>query len=297
MNLKEQLSPDGILPLLQAKEQELQSIIATANKNLSKAPAGRIKISTHHGGPQWIRVLDGAESSDETEYIPLAQEFLARKLAQKAYDQNVLKIATSQLSKVSLFLKQYAPEKLKAAFENLTPMRRALVEPVCLPDDEFVERWLGVKYAGLRFRGEVPVLLTARGERVRSKSEVIIADTLYRMGVPYRYEFPYKLKLPRKVEPAFDIWDDVFECKNQNAQMMTVHPDFTCLNVRTRQEFIWEHFGLVEDVGYGKTMVSKMELYAKNGFLPGIKLITTSETQDKPLDSELVQLYVEKYLR
>ena len=32
-----------------------------------------------------------------------------------------------------------------------------------------------------------------KGERVRSKSEKIIADKLYMLGIPYRYEYPLVL--------------------------------------------------------------------------------------------------------
>ena len=42
---------------------------------------------------------------------------------------------------------------------------------------------------------DAPLLETSRGERVRSKSEVIIADTLDRLKIPYRYEFPHQLKV------------------------------------------------------------------------------------------------------
>ena len=34
---------------------------------------------------------------------------------------------------------------------------------------------------------------TIKGERVRSKSEKIIADELYRYQIPYKYEFPLTL--------------------------------------------------------------------------------------------------------
>lgn len=42
-------------------------------------------------------------------------------------------------------------------------------------------------------------------ERVRSKSEVIIADILNQEGIPYRYECPLQLKGWGKVYPDFTV--------------------------------------------------------------------------------------------
>ena len=86
-------------------------------------------------------------------------------------------------------------------------------------------------------------LVLACRERVRSKSEVIIADTLARHGVPYRYEYPLKLKSGR---------DGAFR---------TIHPDFLCLNVRTRAEFYWEHFGLMDDPDYLERTLAFIRLF------------------------------------
>ena len=41
-----------------------------------------------------------------------------------------------------------------------------------------------------------------------------------------------------------------------------LHPDFYCLNLRTRQEFAWEHFGMMDDPDYASTTAEKLRLYA-----------------------------------
>ena len=49
---------------------------------------------------------------------------------------------------------------------------------------------------------------TAKGEMVRSKSEVIIADLLYMYGIEYDYEktlYSEKERIP--INPDFTIWD------------------------------------------------------------------------------------------
>ena len=89
--------------------------------------------------------------------------------------------------------------------------RRQLVKPVTLTDSLYTKEWLNTSWQKLSYQEEHQVYTTANKEQVRSKSEVIIADTLNRMKVPYRYEYPLELKDGHKA-----------------------YPDFMCLNVRTK---------------------------------------------------------------
>ena len=75
-----------------------------------------------------------------------------------------------------------------------------------------------------------------------------------------------------------------------------LHPDFYCLNVRTRQEFVWEHFGMMDDLEYVQRAVEKQVLYAKNGWLIGKNLIFTMETMYSPLNSKMIEKIVRECL-
>ena len=44
-----------------------------------------------------------------------------------------------------------------------------------------------------------------------------------------------------------------------------------------RQEFFWEHFGLMDSAEYVKNTVSKLNLYIQNKIIPGKNLIITME--------------------
>ena len=107
------------------------------------------------------------------------------------------------------------------------------------------------------------------GVRVRSKSEVIIADALSRAGIPFRYEYPTGIK----------GWG-------------TLYPDFTCLDTRTREEIIWEHFGLMGDHDYTENAVQKIARYAASGYILGKNFIATFESGATPLSVKQVQAYI-----
>lgn len=283
MNIKELLSPDVDLSSLQAKAEELLAAIETKIRNLKNAPEGRLRIAQRESGAYYYHVTD--TSPEWGDYLPQTESKTIARLAQKEYDQTVLTEMQRELKAVDRFLKSFCPKRLHDIFEKLLPARRKFVQPVRLPDKEFAERWLAVKYSGKGMAANAPLLETSRGERVRSKSEVIIADTLDRLKIPYRYEFPHQLKVRRNSRG-----------RDSSRRTITFHPDFTCLNIRTRREFIWEHFGRMDDPEYIAETLGKFETYTANGIFPGESLIFTMETQERPLNSATVEALASKLL-
>ena len=283
MNIKELLSPDVDLSSLQAKAEELLAAIETKSRNLKNAPEGRLRIAQRESGVYYYHVTDS--SPEWGDYLPQTESKTIARLAQKEYDQTVLTEMQRELKAVDRFLKSFCPKRLHDIFEKLLPARRKFVQPVRLPDEEFAEQWLAVKYSGKGMAADAPLLETSRGERVRSKSEVIIADTLDRLKIPYRYEFPHQLKVRRNSRG-----------RDSSRRIVTFHPDFTCLNVRTRREFIWEHFGRMDDPEYIAETLGKFDTYTANGIFPGESLIFTMETQERPLNPATVEALAKKFL-
>lgn len=107
------------------------------------------------------------------------------------------------------------------------------------------------------------VFVTEKGERVRSKSEKIIADKLYMMGIPYRYEYPLVLN-----------------------NGVIVYPDFTILRMPRRQEVYLEHFGMMDDMNYVDTTLFKINSYEKNDIYLGVNLFITYETSRQPFNTK-----------
>ena len=101
---------------------------------------------------------------------------------------------------------------------------------------------------------------TDKGERVRSKSEIIIANMLKTLNIPYKYECPLKI-------------GDIL-----------LYPDFTILDVKGRRERYLEHFGMMGDLDYVNNMMLKISTYEKNNIFIGDKLICTFESAKRPLN-------------
>ena len=138
---------------------------------------------------------------------------------------------------------------------------------------DVIQKWLSIPYQGKSFDDHTPELYTTKGERVRSKSEIIIADSLMRADVPYRYECPLVLKGYGKV-----------------------YPDFTVLNVKLRKELYWEHLGMMDDSEYVEHALQKIATYEQNGIFPGDNLILTYETKQNPVNQKIITLMIQRYL-
>jgi energy-coupling factor transporter ATP-binding protein EcfA2 len=101
------------------------------------------------------------------------------------------------------------------------------------------------EYAGT-FLEEGLVHRTARGELVRSKSEVIIANILHGLGVPYSYEQPFV-----------------------GADGTTRYPDFTIDDAESGKRLYLEHLGMLHDPAYERRWAEKLKWYRDQG----IKLV------------------------
>ncbi len=109
---------------------------------------------------------------------------------------------------------------------------------------------------------------TSRGEAVRSKSEVIIANLLHAKGIEYHYEQPLELGGVVK------------------------YPDFTIEDDDTGIAYYWEHCGLLHDPAYRRRWEEKQQWYRELGIVPldeggGPKgtLIVTRDQPDGGIDS------------
>lgn len=301
MQIKEVVTPDRLLALAQAKAEELHNAITALVKRSKNAIEGRLRMARRKNSVHYFHVTES--SPVQGVYISQSDFKTVRALCQKDYDESVLVELNRELRVVDNFIKMYRPEQLNTVYEKLASERKSFAEPVLLPDEEYASRWLAVKYSGKGMSADAPLLETSRGERVRSKSEVIIADTLDRLKIPYRYEFPHQLKVRRNSRGRGDALcnpsgnkQDGGSQHDSSRRTVTFHPDFTCLNLRTRREFIWEHFGRMDDLEYIAETLGKFETYTANGIFPGETLIFTMETQERPLNPATVEALASKFL-
>ncbi len=154
---------------LKSRALTLTGIIEQKTEILKGAPEGNLVISSSRGHPQFfIRTGDGKRRGKYLSGIP---NDLVCALAQKDYDQRVLRAAKNELATLDTLIRKYSAGTMEDIFEKLVPERREMVTPVILPDDQFISQWLGKPYDRLGFDNNAPEIYNTKGLRVRSKSE------------------------------------------------------------------------------------------------------------------------------
>jgi len=110
---------------------------------------------------------------------------------------------------------------------------------------------------------------TLSGIIVRSKSEVIIADALYKENIPFEYE---KLLV---------------------ANNHRCIPDFTFVDA-SGDTIIWEHLGMLDNPSYMASWKKKLSFYESIGYYEGENLFTTRDRDGGSIDSNEIQEMVDK---
>ena len=285
---EELLSPSNLEEEIEKRLKNLQTTLIEKEKEINKKLEGHLRIAQRHGRSQFYHYTES--SNPKGRYIPLKEKAFAYKLAQKDYDTEVIILIQKEIDTLQNYLKQTGGGRaISELYDSLCPPRRALITPVTLTDEQYAANWQEISWMGRPFSPDSPLLYTARGERVRSKSEVIIADTLFRHGIPYRYEFPLTLRRSNTAATGNTA-------TSGHHTSITLYPDFLCLNTRTRSEFYWEHFGLMDSPEYSNNAAGKLRLYTENGILPGRNLIITMETQNEQLSTRTLEKLITEFL-
>lgn len=258
---------------------EADRIVKITAEKLENAPQGYLKVKKCGKAAKYY-YQKSADCSEEC-FLAKDEQTLVRALEERDYCKKLQRVARKRETTLCRAEKLVAGlPSAEAVYFAIPAERRDLIEPIELGKEmtkEEVEAWNAVNK---RKHPSVPstYFVTKGGEKVRSKSEVIIAERLRAAGVPYQYE----TILQMCDEYFFDnyIWK----------------PDFKVLNVKNGKSWYWEHFGMMDDPDYCAASLFKFESYAKFGIFPGKNLIFTAETRQHPLNIEYVDRVIEEYL-
>lgn len=241
-------------------------------KKLSESSDGNLQISTNKGYPQYYH-LNCVSGKKSRTYINKKNFNLAKDLAQKSYLLSVKPIFEKRIKCLEALLADYYEDEIDEVYESLHPYRKRLFQPIMPTRKSIINKWKDTTYqSNLKFNTNHKIY-SNKGERVRSKSEKILADKFLELGIDYKYECPLKLK-----------------------DGSIVHPDFTFINPHTLEEIYWEHHGLMDNPEYLEKTLLKIERYEKNGIFRNQRLIVTYESSTHNLDDQWVRILIDKFL-
>lgn len=267
---------DDILKELKGEHNRITRLQSIIMREIELSPDGSLRVcgKTGKSSQYYQYIKEDNEKYPAGKYLNKEEADTIRKLAQKGYDEKLLEWVKKAERRLNSLINCYEHNTPELIYNSLSDIRRELVKPYYLPDDIFLKDWENKWILGRNSYKKKYSIVSQRGELVRSKSEKIIADKLYSERIPYVYE------------PEIQL---------ENGDWL--YPDFAALNVRTRKEHLFEHFGKMGDADYSRRNVKKIEEYALNGYVLGDGLLATFETEGNLFDPKYLDLLVKKYLK
>lgn len=243
-------------------------------KQLKCMPAGTLLIAPGTT-PNSFRYYRRESSTDKNgTYLDKSKQEIKKQLAGKKYYEKLHTAVSKELTILEKMNKLNHTDAIIHTYESLNDGLKKLIHPINVDDDTYATMWEAVTYEGLEFAAEDKTeFYTKRGERVRSKSELLIANTLYDNNIPYRYEYPLEQDNGRKL-----------------------YPDFMVLNRKQRKEFYWEHLGMMDNPDYVGHNIWKFNEYRKAGVVLGANLFVTYETASMPLGTGEIKRLIHLFL-
>lgn len=256
------------------KLNELDRLIAYIEKHPIMKQKGNLLVCKTPKRVNLYRVSDDGRR----EYLGKDKLDEIKTLSKKAHYTMMLTAAQKERDQISKCIKVLSSGTGITDIDDVYPALNKVIRrtegPFSITDDGYVSKWMKEK-SYLRNNRELNGQnKTLKGEYVKSKSEVIIADRLTYYGIPYVYE----------VTTATDVFLDMMA------------PDFLILNKRTREEFFWEHLGKMGDPKYASRNQIKMEQFAQQGIIMGKNLIVSFESGERPLSTEYVDSVIKAML-
>ena len=267
----------NFIEIVKKEVPQLENAIKKVDLFLNHAPEGCLKWQNKNGKTYYYHQFM-KDNKWVRRYIKKGELSLAKTLAQKQYYTSIRPILEKMLDEIKRFAKKCPLNELEEIYDNLSVERKNLVMPLQASAKEKVKQWETEVYEKNLMYPENLRFETEKGDMVRSKSEVIIANILYRnrKNILYKYERPLEVI--------------------ENGRQKTIYPDFTILNKHTGEITYWEHAGRMDDPYYANDFVKKMNTYIANDLMPGRDVVGSFESQSTPLDIKVVKRLVKQII-
>jgi len=219
----------GALEIVTKGFSDLRALTNISNKELSRiVEATKTKnliTSAKKSGvcvPDIIKLVYESLINGEAETI----KPLDKRLIISIHDKELSEIQLNKIMAIIEQKREYKHEMLNYLVYQLDNINNSIEL------HQEIARYLGVNRNMLN-----NIYSTSKGDKVASKSEVIIANLLFHHGIKYEYELPL-----------------------EHEKGKTIKPDFT-ITLPNGRVIFWEHLGLLGTETYDDTWLYKMKIY------------------------------------
>ena len=147
---KELIKPDNLTPQLHKQLLELKKSLEFKVKVQKTMPAGHLRIAQNTGTrhPQFYHFTSTDHSNGS--YLPHSKIAFIKKLAQKDYDQKLINQLRTQIKSLEKYLTK-CEGKIEQLYSKMPPIRRQLITPATLTNEQYIEEWRSDTWQGLPF--------------------------------------------------------------------------------------------------------------------------------------------------
>lgn len=223
---------------------------------IAALPEGKLRCYANGDFYTWMWIL----GNNERKVIPKTERSFAGALARKGFLENNREKFLIDINALEKYLKVYKSiEKVNERFSKISNPEFCTLAGEYAADED-AKAWEAARYPKSCEYPENLIIKTIRGDLVRSKFEAMVANILFRMGLPYRYE------------------------QIHTFGKSSIATDFTILDPRTNEEVLLECYGMLERGSYRETYIRKHTTYVRNGKIPGINMLEFFETDTYKFD-------------
>lgn len=243
-------------------EREIQIL----EHKIQDAPVGKLRVYTSGNYSRWIVLLpDGTN-----QYLKKAEKELAYRLWRKQQDMDTLNLYQKELA-----IMQRSDAVLKKLYNSQEKrINRHINTDAAREIAEFSKKseWAKEPYSKNPYKPEGLTDIGPFSEKMRSKSEVIIAMSLVKYDIKYRYECEYPL----------------------NGR--SVYPDFMIKRPSDGKIILWEHFGMWDVDKYRSAAIDKISEYLSSGLVPYEDFIYSIETSQRHTNPERINDMIRTFI-
>lgn len=165
--------------LLNEANSELKHYVKKSANHQDEANS-HIQVDNRKGHPQYYFVTKDSQTGRTIrKFVKKDRMETAGDLVRKKYYEKTVKVLNQQLAVLQKCVQQYDEDAVLQVYEHIHSAKQRLIRPVILPDEQYAAEWQSCTYVSKPFSEGASVFITERGEQVRSKSEVFIADKLF----------------------------------------------------------------------------------------------------------------------
>lgn len=202
------------------------------------------------------------EPGGSRKYLGPESHPVVEQIRKLKYCDEMLNSLQNNIDAMNRFLKEYIPVESSEVLSRI-PKFYQLKTSIKIDEDDIQMLYQEMK----KYKESIPVqypedlkVPTLDGTMVRSKSEAMLYDRFCTAGFYVLYEFPFEYE-PGKY----------------------VRTDFTLIHPKTGRIVLWEHLGMwfhkELSASYRRNYLTKTDTYMKLGFVQGINLFVSFETE------------------